>query len=558
LFAYAQLTDEASDFKLFGTPFHQLREFYPSFWVAIFTIIITVFGAVFAFFQSMHLFLPAEKHETAEAPPYSSAKTYISTATLNSTPSSANPTHRGFIGLPPPTDPRTIQQREQIVKEVYAKLTQNDITAIALTGIGGVGKSTLAALIYRYVEEQQQTHPSPFLAEVLWLTIDPAITFADLAGNLFEALSKPLPDLSNLSPQNQAVALFHALNTTDKSYLLIIDQFENLLDWDTGHALANRPGVGDWLDIINSQPCICRMLLTSRPRPVGNREYPLTYLQEYPVGGLEVSEGVALLSNQGVQGTDEELQAAVLHCAGHAFSLTLLASLMRDHHMNLETLFKNETLWTGDIATNLLDQIYRFQLTEIQRQLLLAFSAYREPVPLDAALAIIANVSRGQASSALKTLLTQHLLEAVGDGCYQLHAIIATYAQDHFNEGSEQANRQAQQAAHASAAFYYLQLASTTCPPRIQRRKISEVHSLIEAVWQYCQAGYWQEAYDLMDQEGLFSDLRRWGGNAILLELNKLLLPVDKWHFKPSQAARIYEYLGRIYRTLGQLEQSHK
>ena len=53
--------------------------------------------------------------------------------------------YRGIIGLPPPTDPRTIQQREHVVREVYAKLIQPDITAIALTGIGGVGKSTLAA-----------------------------------------------------------------------------------------------------------------------------------------------------------------------------------------------------------------------------------------------------------------------------------------------------------------------------------------------------------------------------------------------------------------------------
>ena len=117
------------------------------------------------------------------------------------------PAHRGIVGLPPPTNPRTIQQREQAVREVYTKLIQQDITAIALTGIAGVGKSTLAALIYRYVEEQRQTHTSPFQAETLWLTIDPAVTFADLAGNLFEALDKPLPDLGNLAPQNQAVIL---------------------------------------------------------------------------------------------------------------------------------------------------------------------------------------------------------------------------------------------------------------------------------------------------------------------------------------------------------------
>src|SRR5205823_4297909 len=197
-------------------------------------------------------------------------------------------------------------------------------------------------------------------------------------GNLFEALRKPMPDLSNLAPQNQAVTLFHALNTTDQPRLIILDQFENLLNWNTGHALTDRPGVGEWLDIINSQQCTCRILLTSRPRPVGTREYLPTNLQEYPVGGLEVQEGIALLQSQGVQGKETELQTAVSHCAGHAFSLMLLASLMRDHHMNLATLFKNSAFWTGDIATNILDQIYKQRLSDVQRDLLLAFSVYRE------------------------------------------------------------------------------------------------------------------------------------------------------------------------------------
>lgn len=99
---------------------------------------------------------------------------------------------RGIVGLPLLTDARTIQQREHVVRAIYAKLIQDDITAIALTGIGGAGKSTLAALMYRYTEAQRQTGNGPFLGGTLWLTIDPSVTFADLAGNLFGALEKIL------------------------------------------------------------------------------------------------------------------------------------------------------------------------------------------------------------------------------------------------------------------------------------------------------------------------------------------------------------------------------
>src|ERR1700758_4786689 len=80
-------------------------------------------------------------------------------------------------------------------------------TAIVLTGIGGIGKSTLAALIYRYAEQQRHVGKGPFTAEPLWLRVDPTVAMADLAGNLCEALGKPIPDLSSLSPQNQAYAL---------------------------------------------------------------------------------------------------------------------------------------------------------------------------------------------------------------------------------------------------------------------------------------------------------------------------------------------------------------
>jgi len=288
--------------------------------------------------------------------------------------------YRGILGLPPPTDPKTIQQREKAVKEIYTKLTQSDITAIALTGIGGVGKSTLAALIYRYTEEQRQAGNGFFTAESLWLTIDQAVTMADLAGTIIEALGKPMLDLSTLSPQNQAVALFNILNTIDKPRLVILDQFENLLDPQEQHALPDRLGIDEWIDAINSQKCICRVLLTSRLFSQGSHKYPSTYMQEFPVAGLEKAEGIELLHKQGVKGTETELSTAIERCEGHAFALTLLASLLNNRNLSLRFLFSDPAythLWTGNIAHNLLDSIYMEQLDHVQRKLLVQLGGNR-------------------------------------------------------------------------------------------------------------------------------------------------------------------------------------
>src|SRR5215471_9222521 len=338
---------------------------------------------------------------------------------------------RGILGFPPLTDSRTIQQREKVVKGVYANLIQSDITAIVLTGIGGVGKSTLAALIHRYAEEQRRSGSGPFTASALWLRIDPTVTMTDLAGTLFETLGKPMPDLGDLTPQNLAVALFNALNTTEQARLIVLDQFENLLDTQTGYALADHAGVGEWLDALNSQPCRCRVLLTSRLWPQGTREYPPTYMQEYHSRGMGIAEGIELLQRQGVGSgaTEVELRTAVEHCSGHAFALTLLASfLRRNRSLSLATLVSNPTyarLWTGDIARNLLDSIYTQQLNEVQRKILLAFSIYREPVLLDAALALVDSTADvadrpeilgAQILPALDALLRQHLLQASGEG----------------------------------------------------------------------------------------------------------------------------------------------
>src|SRR6185312_9685844 len=169
---------------------------------------------------------------------------------------------------------------------------------------------------------------------------------------------------------------------------------------------------------------------------------------------------------------------------------------------------------------------------------------------IEAVLAVVANTTKAQALAILGSLLNQHLVESQStSGHYRLHPIVSDYAQNHFVEGDVTANEQAQQAAHEKAAQYYLQVATIHCPEPDKRRKISDVEPLIEAVWQFCQAGQFQEAYELMDQEWLFSDLKLWGANTILLELYLLLLS-ENWQFTDPQMGLIFNNLGHVYNDL--------
>ena len=202
----------------------------------------------------------------------------------------------------------------------------------------------------------------------------------------------------------------------------------------TGHALADRPGVAEWLDALNSQQSRCRILLTSRLWPQGTHEYPPTYMQEYFIQGLEINEGIELLRKQRIDAADADLRTIVQHCQGHAFALTLLASFLRTRNLSLASFFQDPIypqIWSGNVARNLLDCIYTRQLNDEQRKLLLAFSVFRKPVHVSAAQALLdvgGEEPNLQAQSSLDALLNQHLLQAWGEGRYQLHSIVTGYA----------------------------------------------------------------------------------------------------------------------------------
>ena len=461
------------------------------------------------------------------------------------------------VEMPPsiPITPPAIQQREEKVREVIARLTQPEVNAVVLTGMAGVGKSTLAALIRKYAENRA------FSAKPLWFEISTNSSQVEIAKILYHHLNVPPPDFDNLEPSVLARLLFYALKTADESRLIIMDQFEKLLDMQTGEVRPECRDMAKWLEALNSQESACKFLLTSRHQFL-QTEHLIHTITDRGLAAFEGKELLKeLLTREGINATEAELSIAVKRCGGNAHALELLASLLKreDRSLTLTALFANQSLWIGEVVNNLLGYIYKEQLSETQRGLLIAFSVYRNAVPLEAAqIQMSTPIDARVIGKAREALLAQHLLRSVGQGRYQLHTLVADYGYQQINTTYVLANMATKQTMHEKAAQYYIQEQERSYPPPGKRREINDVQSLIEAVWHLHQSEQPRAVFELIRKESLFKDLKHWGNYTVLLDLYLDLLPVSKWSPDVWEEALISYHLGQVYDKLFQKEQAEK
>ncbi len=469
-------------------------------------------------------------------------------------------------------DPSYFYHDDKMIKDIYTKLLQDDLTALVLTGSSGIGKSTVAAFVYQYAKQQRLTgQEKRFNAEPLWLSVAGGTTISELTSRVMRFLDKRIPSFDMLPPQNQVQSLINALSTISEqeSRIVFLDQFEYLLK--KRELSEDNVGIDTLLDMLNrkvfSNPN-CRVVFTGEHMLSEIEGYPPMHIKEYPIPPLKADQSVEflqqLLKQQEVdklENINEEqskgLENVISNYHGHALSLTLLSAILgHKKGPTLAEFIQDPTyaqLGIGNPVEHLLNYIYHELLDQKQRQLLLAFSVFREPVDLETANKALPPDNQAS-QDALNGLLACFLLLSAGRKSYQLHSLIAKFAQRQFAEGSAD-DPTTLAAAHARVASYYENRAASVASPELGRRA-DTLHSLVEATWHYCHAHQWTKAYALMEREKVFSKLFRLGRASTLLELYTLLLPLDKWRPNRLQVAAINNELGEIYIALEMYERA--
>ncbi|MBD1942704.1 tetratricopeptide repeat protein [Coleofasciculus sp. FACHB-712] len=435
------------------------------------------------------------------------------------------------------------QGRTEERQKIREWMADGNIRLIGITGLGGFGKSTLAAKIY---EDDSGEFDKKF-----WVDVSRRLTFSELARRVLLRLGLSPPTVEAIPELSLVDALVNHLR--EGRHLLVIDNLESLLQQD-----------GQWLDAIYEEffhgwlGCGGKsvILVTTRERP----DLPEIKLQWLPLPGLSPAEGANLLGALGILGTETELLDFAKKAEGHPLLLTLVAGFLRAEEESNPQISHLQRYGLADVAQLVTDEklkgLHRGKidiwmrlvldasfnrLSDKLQRLLLNLSVYR--IPFNAAMADVQLPGEEVSERDLRQLARRSLLQEERDNnggrWFQFHPFILAYVKQKAGDLTE---------AHQKAIAYYKENAKSE-----PWQTISDIAEYLEVFYHCYQMGEYDDAFNTIRLCANFLRLR--GYNTVRVELYGQL--VKAWQQNNSESwkfAASLNNLGNAYYSLGQYQ----
>ncbi|MEH1787957.1 MAG: tetratricopeptide repeat protein [Nostoc sp.] len=429
------------------------------------------------------------------------------------------------------------QGRKTEIAQIQQWLTDENTFLIAIEGIGGAGKSMLAAKIYDEIEG----FPKRFWADVSY-----GAGFSDLARQVLSEFGFPVPE--------QEAQLVEALVKCLRSgqFLLIIDNLESLLQPDRQWgSLFYGDFFNAWVEYGGNS----KVIVTTRERP------ELKGFAWLPLKGLQVAEGIALLAALGIRG---DLGDFVELVDGHPLLLKLVADLLKEEYPQDPDLRRLADLGLGNLRQLLTDPKVIGQhrrenvgmvlvldasfnrLNKLQKALLLNISVYRGAFDSAAAVAVMLGSSAAEIEGELRNIVKRSLLleKLNGKRQFEFQPVVLEYVRYKAGDQTE---------AHQRAIDYYRAIAKQ--PPWTTKDDVKEYLEIFDHFYQLQD---YNSAFDALRVCHDFLTLR--GRYVDQVELYGQL--VSKWEEIGDRKNWNYRAslnsLGIAYNSLGQYQQAIK
>ena len=412
-----------------------------------------------------------------------------------------------------------------------------------IVGVGGMGKSTLAAKLY---EEA---------AVKFWVDLGAAIAnFATVARQVLRQVDGRDPARADAVPETMLPnALARVLQ--ERCCLLVLDNLESILDGDRHwRDFAWQAFFGLWLQHGSGGT----VLVTTREKP--NLPNAPVCRWEPLEKGLEPTEGAALLRSLGIRGKDTELRQFSQTVRGYPLSLWLVAGFLHVEETDdpqirylqrpayeVPALHRQQTVTAWEVLAWSWER-----LSPRSQQLLQHASVYRLPFDAEMGAAVLA-AETAEVETLLKDLRGRSLLQTERDERgrrYWLHPLVADFVERRDEDLT---------VAHERAIAFYRE----RCSPREAWETDGDVAEYLEIFHHWCELGNYDAAFDtIYDGQNIDADVDRFldlcGYQSLRIELYQQLVtawnetrPLRNWRYGASLTS-----LGNAYQFLGQYREA--
>ncbi|MDH6057747.1 NB-ARC domain-containing protein [Umezakia ovalisporum] len=277
--------------------------------------------------------------------------------------------------------------RETEIRELEEWIVGNDYLRcrlVAILGMGGIGKTVIAAKIAKQVQPQ--------FDYLIWRSLRNAPPLQEILTQILRLLPIDREHYLQVSENDKILLLIEMLRK--HRYLVILDNVESVLRSGEGKtqewAGEYEPGYENYgyffKKVAEASHKSC-LLLTSREKPkevaaLEGKNLPVKVLQ---LSSLNLAEAREIMLDKGCNCTNEQLQTLVTKYSGNPLALKIVATTVYDLFSNnikefLKEIEESNVAVYGDIRI-LLDTQFK-RLSDLEKQVMYKFAIHREYVSL--------------------------------------------------------------------------------------------------------------------------------------------------------------------------------